>query len=54
MSRAARFFLSIGNMLDEHEAETACGRRGCIPPGLLSYWLHRHREEAAALIGYMA
>lgn len=54
MSDRARFFLFVGSMLDQHEDQTARGRRGCIKPELLHYWLCRQREEAAMLIGYFA
>lgn len=54
MSSTARFLVHIGLMLDQHDDETARGRRGCIQPELVRYWCCRQREEAAALIGYMA
>lgn len=54
MSDRARFFLSVGAILDQHEDQTARGRRGCIQPDLVRYWCCRQREEAAMLIGYFA
>jgi len=54
VSDRARFFVHIGLMLDDHDEQTAHGRRGCIQPELVRYWCCRQREEAAMLIGYCA
>lgn len=54
MSARAHFLVYIGLMLDEHDQQTAWGRRGCIQPEFVRYWCCRQREEAAMLIGYFA
>lgn len=54
MSARAHFVVHIGFMLDQHDDETGRGRRGCIQPELVRYWVCRQREEASLLIGYFA